>query len=89
MGYRTVAISSGGAKRELALRLGADVYIDESTQSATDELAKLGGADVILSTAPSSAAVLAMLPGLAFEGRLLAVSLPADTAPFSPGACYG
>lgn len=84
MGYRTVAISSSSSKKELSLRLGADVYIDESTQDAVEELQKLGGADMIVSTAPTSAGAWKMLGGLAFEGKLVVVSLPTDVAPLSP-----
>lgn len=85
MGYRTVAISSSSAKKDLSLNLGADYYIDESTQDAVKELTKLGGANMIVSTAPKSAGVWKMLGGLAFEGKLVAVSLPMDNAPLSPG----
>lgn len=88
MGYRTVAVSSSGSKKELSLRLGADVYIDESSQDAVEELQKLGGADMIVTTAPTSAGAWKMLGGLAFEGRLVAVSLPVEPAPLSPSMCY-
>ncbi|KIP05952.1 hypothetical protein PHLGIDRAFT_516955 [Phlebiopsis gigantea 11061_1 CR5-6] len=85
MGYRTVAISSTGSKKDVAVSLGADYYIDESTQDAVAELQKLGGAAEIVTTAPSSAAAWKMLDGLAFEGKLLVLSLPLDTgAPLSP-----
>ena len=85
MGYRTVAISSSGVKKDLALKLGADYYVDESTQDAAAELQKLGGAAEIVTTAPSSSSAWKMLDGLAFEGKLLVLSLPLDTAPLSPG----
>ena len=50
LGFHTVAIARGTAKRELALKLGAHHYIDSTAQDPAEELAKLGGADVILST---------------------------------------
>jgi D-arabinose 1-dehydrogenase-like Zn-dependent alcohol dehydrogenase len=85
LGYRTVAISSSAGKRDLALSLGADEYIDESAQNAVEELQKLGGADVIVCTAPSTESTLRMVQGLAFEGKLLAISMPLDAAQFSYG----
>ena len=85
MGYRTVAISSSSTKKALALQLGADSYIDESAEDAVQALLKLGGADMIVSTAPTSESAWKMLGGLAFEGKLVAVSLPADKAPLTPG----
>ncbi|KAJ3307725.1 hypothetical protein HDU93_005939 [Gonapodya sp. JEL0774] len=45
-GFRTVAISSSDAKRELALKLGAQEYINSSKQDAVAELKNLGGAKV-------------------------------------------
>jgi hypothetical protein len=53
-------------------------------QDATAELQKLGGADVILSTVPDAAAVLKMIGGLMFEGKLLAAGVPIEPAPFTP-----
>ena len=87
MGYRTVAISSSSSKKDLSLRLGAEIYIDESTQDAVQELQKLGGAEMIITTVPNAADTWKMLGGLAFEGRLVVVSVPADAAMLSPGAC--
>lgn len=79
-----MAISTLASKRELCLSLGADFYIDESTQNSAAELQKLGGANVIVSTAPSSAAVLRMMFELTFGSKLLAISLPLDVALFTP-----
>ena len=84
MGFKTVAISSSASKRDISLQLGADVFIDESTQDVVAELQKLGGADVIATTVPSAEAILKMIDGLAYEGKLLVLSLPLDSAPFQP-----
>lgn len=89
MGARTVAISTSDKKKELSLQLGADIYIDESSQNAVEELQKLGGADVIVSTAPNAAGMLKLIDGLAFEGKLLVVSAPHDQVPFNPGVLLG
>src|SRR5438874_11731713 len=52
MGFRTVALSSGPDKEELARQLGAHVYIDTKSTPAAEGLTKLGGADLVLATAP-------------------------------------
>src|SRR6185503_11204908 len=56
-GYRTVAIARGKDKEELARRLGAHHYIDSDAQDPAQELARLGGAKVVLATATSSKAM--------------------------------
>lgn len=74
MGFRTVAISRGADKEELARQLGAHEYIDTEKTSVGDGLKKLGGADVILATAPSAEAITAALEGLKSRGTLLVVA---------------
>src|SRR5258707_3284690 len=53
MGFRTVAIGGGPDNEHLAQKLGAHIYIDAKAQDASAALQKLGGADSILTTAPS------------------------------------
>ena len=48
MGYRTVALSSSGSKKDLAMKLGAHDYLDGSKVDQAAELQKLGGAKVIV-----------------------------------------
>ena len=55
MGFNTVAINRGKDKEELARQLGAHSYIDATAQDVVAELQKLGGASVILATAPNAA----------------------------------
>jgi D-arabinose 1-dehydrogenase-like Zn-dependent alcohol dehydrogenase len=74
MGFRTVALSSGADKEPLARKLGAHEYIDTKTVGAADGLRKLGGADVILATAPHSAAIASTVDGLKPRGKLLIVA---------------
>ena len=69
MGFRTVAIGFGPDKEHLAPKLGAHVYIDAKAEDAGAALQKLGGADVILATAPSGAAIASLLPGLSVRGK--------------------
>ena len=54
MGFETVAINRGHDKASLARQLGAHHDIDAIAQDAVTELQKLGGARVILATAPNA-----------------------------------
>src|ERR1700678_2604629 len=81
MGFRTVAIGFGPDKEHLAPKLGAHVYIDAKAEDAGAALQKLGGADVILATAPSGAAIASLLPGLSVRGRLVVVGVSGDPIP--------
>lgn len=83
MGFRTVAIGGGPDKEHLATKLGAHVYIDAKAGDAAAELQKLGGADVILATAPSGSAIGSLLPGLAVRGTLVAVGVSDDAIPLN------
>lgn len=83
-GYRTVAIARGQDKAPLAKQLGAHVYIDSTTQNPADELNKLGGAKVILSTLTSAKALEWALDGLALAGKLIVVGAPDGPVVVSP-----
>lgn len=74
MGFRTVALSHGPEKEELARQLGAHEYIDTKKVSAAEGLQKLGGADVVLATAPGSEAIASTVEGLKPRGKLLIVA---------------
>lgn len=74
MGMRTVALSRGKDKEELARQLGAHEYVDTAKGSVAEGLGKLGGADLILATAPSPDALAAAIDGLKPRGTLLIVA---------------
>ena len=78
-GYKVAAIGRGPENAALAKKLGASVYIDSKATNAAEELQKLGGAQVILATAPSSKAMSALIDGLGPNGKLMVVG--ADIAP--------
>ena len=78
MGFETVAINRGNDKEVLAQNLGAHHYIDSIAQDAVAELQKLGGARVILATAPNAQAISALVDGLAPGGLLLVPAAPAE-----------
>ncbi len=73
-GYKTVALSRGEDKRELAHKLGAHVYIDTKATDVGAELQKLGGARVIEATAPNSKAMSSLVNGLSRNGELLVIA---------------
>ena len=78
MGFRTVAVSRGADKEELARKLGAHEYVDTQKVSAAEGLQKLGGADLVLATAPHSDAIASTVGGLKPRGKLLIVAAPFD-----------
>src|SRR5437879_2296323 len=78
MGFETVAVGRGRDKEALARKLGAHHYIDSDTGDAAAELQKLGGARVILATAPNAQAISALVDGLSPNGKLLVPAAPAE-----------
>jgi D-arabinose 1-dehydrogenase-like Zn-dependent alcohol dehydrogenase len=78
MGFNTVAINRGRDKEELARQLGAHSYIDATAQDVVAELQKLGGASVILATAPNAQAISGLVDGLAPSGKLLVPAAPLE-----------
>ncbi|MGH7973473.1 MAG: alcohol dehydrogenase, partial [Limisphaerales bacterium] len=78
MGFKTVALGRGKDKEALARQLGAHQYIDSDAADATAELQKLGGARVILATAPNAQAISALVGGLSADGTLLVPAAPAE-----------
>ena len=78
MGFRTVAVSRGADKEELARQLGAHEYVDTEKVPAAQGLQKLGGADLVLATAPNAEAISSTVDGLKIRGKLLIVAAPFD-----------
>jgi D-arabinose 1-dehydrogenase-like Zn-dependent alcohol dehydrogenase len=74
LGFRTVVLSRGNGKEELAYKLGAHLYIDTDTGEAAKQLMKLGGARVILCTAPNGKAISDLIPGLGRNGQAIIVT---------------
>jgi len=78
MGFHTVAIGRGKDKEPLARKLGAAQYLDTDAVNVAKELTSLGGASVILATAPDSKAMSALIDGLGVGGQLLVVGASSD-----------
>jgi D-arabinose 1-dehydrogenase-like Zn-dependent alcohol dehydrogenase len=83
-GYKVAAIGRGPENAMLAKRLGAHVYIDSKAQKAADELQKLGGAKVILATAPDSRSMSDLFDGLGSNGIFLVIGASPDAVQVSP-----
>jgi len=83
-GYRVVAIGRGSEDASIAQKLGASVYLDGGTKNAAAELQKLGGAQVILATAPSAKAMSELVAGLGPNGRLLVIGASSEPLSVSP-----
>ena len=77
-GFETVAIGRGPDKQHLALKLGARTYLDAGAQEVAKELQALGGARVILATAPDGKAMGSLVDGLGVDGRLVLVGASAE-----------
>src|SRR3954453_22648681 len=67
-GYKVAAIGRGSENATLAKKLGAHVYIDSQATNAAEALQQLGGARVILATAPNSKAMSELIDGLGPNG---------------------
>lgn len=75
MGFKVVALSQSDSKKELATKLGADIYLDGSKVNQVEELMKLGGAKVILATAPNGEAITTLIGGLKVGGTVVTVAI--------------
>jgi D-arabinose 1-dehydrogenase-like Zn-dependent alcohol dehydrogenase len=83
-GYKVAAIGRSSEDTALAKKLGASVYIDSKTTNAADALQKLGGAQAILATAPSSKAISDVFDGLGPNGKLMVIGADADPLQVTP-----
>lgn len=83
-GYKVVAIGRGPENAALAKKLGASVYIDSKATKAAEELQKLGGAQVILATAPNSKAMSELIDGLGPNGRLMVIGAAFEPIEVTP-----
>ena len=83
-GYRVVAIGRGSENEPIAQKLGASAYIDGGAKNAAAELQKMGGAQVILATAPSAKAMTELVAGLGPNGRLLVIGASSEPISVAP-----
>ena len=83
-GYKVAAIGRGSENARLAKKLGASVYIDSKSTNAAEALQKLGGAKVVLATAPSSKAMSELIDGLGPNGKLMVIGAAFDPIEVTP-----
>jgi len=83
MGFRTVALSRDGSKKDFAMKLGATDYLDGTQSGDSGEaLQAIGGADLIVVTAPNPKLMGPLINGLAPRGKLLILA-PVGEVPFN------
>jgi D-arabinose 1-dehydrogenase-like Zn-dependent alcohol dehydrogenase len=83
-GYNVVAIGRGPENAMLAKKLGAHAYIDSASANPAEALQKMGGAQVIMATAPSSKAMSQLIDGLGPNGKFLVVGAAFDPIEVTP-----
>lgn len=83
-GYKVVAIGRGSENATLAKKLGANAYIDSKATNAAKALQDLGGAKVIVATAPSSKAMSELVDGLGANGKLMVIGATFDPIEVTP-----
>jgi D-arabinose 1-dehydrogenase-like Zn-dependent alcohol dehydrogenase len=83
-GYKVAAIGRGPENAVLAKKLGASVYIDSKSTNASEALQNMGGARVILATAPSSKAMSELIDGLGPNGNLMVIGVASDPIEVTP-----
>jgi len=83
-GFKLAAVGRGEESASLAKQLGAHVYINNAVTNPVEALQKLGGAQVILATAPSSKAMSEIIDGLAPNGKLIVVGVESKPIEITP-----
>jgi len=83
-GYKVAAIGRTAENELLAKKLGATLYIDSQAVNAAEELQKLGGARVVLATAPNSKAMSELINGLGPNGKLMVIGAAPDAIEVTP-----
>jgi len=83
-GFKVAAVGRGSGNEALAKSLGANVYFDSKSTNVAEELQKLGGARVIMATAPDSKAMSALIDGLGPNGKLLVIGASFDPIEVTP-----
>jgi D-arabinose 1-dehydrogenase-like Zn-dependent alcohol dehydrogenase len=84
MGCHTVAVARGTDKEPLARRLGAQHYIDSTTQNVASELTKLGGARAILATLTDAKSMSDAVGGLGVDGKLMVIGASMEAIEVPP-----
>ena len=78
MGYRTVALSTSSSKKDFAFQLGATDYVDTSKEDAAEALAKMGGASLVVVTAPNPKVMSPLVKACGPLGKVLILARKVD-----------
>jgi D-arabinose 1-dehydrogenase-like Zn-dependent alcohol dehydrogenase len=89
MGFRTVVLSRGREKEALAYKLGAHKYVDAEATDAVAELRQMGGAKVMLCTAPNAKAISGVIGGLGRNGQAVIVAAGREPLQVPTGLLIG
>ena len=81
MGFQVAAIARGTEKANLSATLGADHFIDSSTEHVASALNALGGAAAVIATASSGPSMAGLVAGLRPRGRLVVVGASPEPLP--------
>ena len=84
-GIQNCCYIPGAEKETLAYQLGAHKYIDTYAGDAAKELKKMGGAQLIIGTAPNGKAISEVFGGLCRNGQLIIVAASRDMLQIHPG----
>ncbi|KAI9688718.1 MAG: hypothetical protein M1822_001075 [Bathelium mastoideum] len=80
MGFRPVVVDTGDAKRDLALKMGAEAFVDFKTSSDVgEEVAKVAdgkGAHGVFVTAPAAYNTALSLTGTRIGAKVMCIGLP-------------
>lgn len=74
LGFRVAALSTSDNKEKFAKDLGADHFINVKKEDPCEALQKLGGAALIIATAPNPDAISPLTGGLQVGGKLLVLA---------------
>lgn len=74
MGYRTVALSSSASKKDFAFQLGATDFVDGSKEDTVEALQKMGGASLVVVTAPNPKVIGPLVNACGPRGKVLCLS---------------
>jgi alcohol dehydrogenase, propanol-preferring len=85
MGGRVAVLSTSVDKKNEAVELGAERFINIKNESPGEALrAWEGGADIILATPPAAEPMVAAFPGLALNGTMVVLGAPPNDIAVNP-----
>lgn len=89
LGFVTIAVARGEEKRALAERLGADAYVDSTSEDVGPALQALGGVDLVLATVTDAGAMAGAFGGLRPQGKMMIIGVSMEPVPVPAAAFIG